>query len=177
MYSSRRVPQELRQDQVLWGECLSGALYWNDFLRLSKQCGFIDPRIYEDRPLDINNKAIEKIVGHIDFYSATYRLWKLPSLEPDCEDYGQAVIYKGTIDRHPIKFKLDNHHEIEKGKVFPVCGNTYRMLHDTRFREHFDFIGNFSTHYGIYADCGKSIPFKSSAPNDDIGGCSGGGCC
>ena len=29
----------------------------------------------------------------------------------------QAVIYKGTIDRSPIKFKLDNHHVIEKGKV------------------------------------------------------------
>lgn len=25
-----------------------------------------------------------------------HRLWKLPRLEPDCEDYGQAVIYKGS---------------------------------------------------------------------------------
>lgn len=49
VYSDRRIPQPLRQDQVLWGECLSGALYWNDFLRLSKNCGFIDPRLYEDK--------------------------------------------------------------------------------------------------------------------------------
>lgn len=49
VYSNRRISLELRQDQVLWGECLSGALYWNDFLRLSRECGFTDPRIYEDR--------------------------------------------------------------------------------------------------------------------------------
>ena len=28
-YSDRRVPKELREDAVLWGECISGALYWN----------------------------------------------------------------------------------------------------------------------------------------------------
>ncbi len=28
---------------------------------------------------------------------------------------------------------FDKHHSIEAGKVFPVCGNTYRMLQQTRF--------------------------------------------
>jgi len=36
VYSNRRVPQSLREDEVLWGECLSGALYWNDFHNLGK---------------------------------------------------------------------------------------------------------------------------------------------
>lgn len=40
---------------------------------------------------------MEKLIGHIDFYSATYRLWKLP-LEPACEDYGQvAVIHSDVV--------------------------------------------------------------------------------
>lgn len=43
------------------------------------------------RPIGINNAAIEKLIGHIDFYSATYRLWKIEGLEPDCEDYGQVT--------------------------------------------------------------------------------------
>ncbi len=42
------------------------------------------------RPIGISNKEIEKLLGHIDFYSATYRLFKIPELEPDCEDYGQV---------------------------------------------------------------------------------------
>ena len=37
-------------------------------------------------------------MGPLKFTSATYRLWKLNALERDCENYGQAVIYKGTIE-------------------------------------------------------------------------------
>ena len=37
------LPQALQQDKLLWGECLSGALYWNDFLNLAKAAGFGDP--------------------------------------------------------------------------------------------------------------------------------------
>jgi len=32
VYADRRVPEVLRRDPVLYGECLAGALYWNDFL-------------------------------------------------------------------------------------------------------------------------------------------------
>lgn len=163
VYSGRRVPQALTRDPVLYGECLSGALYWNDFLSLAKQNGFADPRLVTDRPLAIGSAEIEKKIGHIDFYSATYRLFKLDGLEPACEDYGQAVIYKGTIAEQPTRFELDKHHVIETGRVFPVCGNTYRMLHDTRFASHFEFIGDWSTHYGIFEGCGDSIPFAASA--------------
>lgn len=49
VYSNVRVPAVLRKDKVLWGECISGALYWNDFLNLSKKCGFTDPRLVKDR--------------------------------------------------------------------------------------------------------------------------------
>jgi hypothetical protein len=51
-------------------------------------------------------------------------------------------------------------HAIERGKVFPVCGNTWRMLKNTRFAPYFDFIGDFSTHNGIFAGCGTSIPLR-----------------
>ena len=143
VYSDRRIEAALATDPVLYGECLSGALYWNDFQNLAKKCGFADPRLVEDRRLTINNKQIEDLIGHINFYSATYRLFKL-DLEQDCEEYGQAVIYKGTIEGHKNKFVLDKHHEIETGKIFPVCGNTFKMLHETRFKEHFEFYGNTS---------------------------------
>jgi hypothetical protein len=84
------------------------------------------------------------------------------------------VIYKGTIAEQPDAFELDGHHLIERGKVFGVCGNTWRMLADTRFAPHFDFIGGFDTHYGIYPGCGTSIPFATgSAPATK----SSGGCC
>ena len=172
VYADRRVPEALVQDPVLFGECLSGALYWNDFHNLSKKTGFIDPRLVEARPITINNSKIIERIGHINFFSATYRLFKLPDLESHCEDYGQAVIYKGSVEHHPQVFALDEHHLIPAGKIFPVCGNTYRMLHDTRFREHFEFLGSGNTHYGIYEDCGTALPFDT-----DHGDNAGGGCC
>ena len=162
VYADRRVPNALVSDPVLYGECLSGALYWNDFISLAKQHGFLDPRLVEDRPITIDNPEIIEKIGHIRFYSATYRLFKLPDMESSCEDYGQAVVYKGSIPHSPQEFVLDKHHFIEKGKMFPVCGNTYRMLQETRFAQHFDFYGSWNTHYGIFDGCGSNIPFEDS---------------
>ena len=160
VYSSKRVPQNLQKDEVLWGECLSGALYWNDFINLAKECGFKDIRLVKYNKIKIGNKELEEKVSGIDFYSATYRLFKLPDLlENDCEDYGQAVKYKGTIDNYTYDWSLDNHHKMEKDKIFLVCGNTWNMLKKSRYEKHFEFIGNFNTHYGIFPDCGKKMPF------------------
>ena len=159
VYADRRVPQQLINDPVLYGECLSGALYWNDFENLAKKVGFTDPRLVEDDLITIENESIQEKLGHIGFFSATYRLFKICDLEPQCEDYGQAVIYKGGIEHFEHAFVLDKHHVIEKGKVFPVCGNTYRMLNETRFKPYFEFIGDWSTHYGIFEGCGSSLPF------------------
>ncbi len=162
VYADRRVPTAVRNDPVLYGECLGGALYWNDFLRLSKQHGFADPRLTTDRPLEITDPVLAVRAGNLRFYSATYRLFKIAELETACEDYGQAVIYKGTIPEHPDKYALDKHHDMEAGRVFPVCGNTWRMLQDTRFAPHFEFLGNFNRHYGIFTGCGTSIPYDTS---------------
>lgn len=159
VYADRRIPEELKQDSTLYGECLSGAMYWNDFIHLAKQCGFGDPRLVEDRPIIIDDAAIQTKLNNIHFYSATYRLFKIADLEPACEDYGQAVIYNGGIERSPDIFLLDKHHLIELGRVFPVCGNTWRMLKETRFAPYFTFIGDFSRHFGLFKGCGGELPF------------------
>jgi len=166
VYTNRRVPISLQKNRVLWGECLSGALYWNDFLNFAKQAGFTDPRVIDDKPVTIDNEDLEELVGNLEFYSVTYRLWKIDGLETGCEDYGQAVAYKGGILEDEIAFKLDNHHYFEKGKIESVCGNTYNMLHETRFSKYFDFYGSFDTHYGIYKGCGGNTPYASSNQAD-----------
>ena len=175
VYTDRRVPEPLTRDPVLYGECLSGALYWNDFLQLSRKHGFADPRLVNDRRITVDNMELATQTGNIRFYSATYRLFKLGDLESACEDYGQAVVYRGTIPHHSHVFVLDKHHRIETGKYFPVCGNTWRMLHDTRLAAHFDFYGNFERHYGIFPGCGMGLPYDDST-HDTTSGRTG-GCC
>lgn len=171
VYADRRVLASVRNDPVLYGECLGGALYWNDFLDLARRNGFADPRLVDDRPLDILDAGLAARVGNVRFYSATYRLFKLTELEGACEDYGQAVVYRGTIPHHPDRIVLDKHHAIETGRLFPVCGNTWHMLHETRFKPHFDFIGDFSRHFGVFSGCGTNLPF------DESGRAGAGACC
>jgi SAM-dependent methyltransferase len=177
VYSDRRVPDNVRNDPVLYGECLGGALYWNDFISLSKRQGFADPRLVEDRPLEVTDPKLASKIGDIRFYSATCRLFKLEQLEPECEDYGQAVIYKGSIADCPDHFELDKHHFIQTGKVFPVCGNTWYMLKNTRFAEHFEFIGDFSRHYGVFDGCGTAIPYDDGSSQSNQSSADSAPCC
>ena len=171
VYSDRRVPQALQNDRVLWGECLSGALYWNDFLNIAKKAGFGDPRAVEDKPVTIENEDVEALVGDISFYSVTYRLLKINGLESDCEDYGQAVSYKGGVPENEMAFTLDDHHYFPKGKMITVCGNTYKMLYDTRFKKYFNFYGTWDVHYGIFEGCGGNMPFKETESSAEDCGC------
>ena len=171
IYADRRLPAALREDELLYGECLGGALYWNDFHNLAKRHGFADPRLVEDRPIAITDPKLAAKLGNTRFYSATYRLFKLDDLEPACEDHGQAVIYHGGIADAPHTLVLDKHHHIETGKVFPVCGNTYRMLHDSRFASYFSFIGDFSQHFGIFQGCGSVLPYDNANGNANPGAC------
>nr|WP_239549625.1 methyltransferase domain-containing protein [Alloalcanivorax marinus] len=171
VYADRRVPAALTRDPVLYGECLAGALYWNDFLHLARGRGFADPRLVESRRLTVDNPAIEAKLGNLRFYSATYRLFNIEALEPACEDYGQAVIYRGTLAEQPEAFVLDGHHVMEAGRVFPVCGNTWRMLAESRFAEHFDFVGDFSRHFGIFEGCGLRVPFEEGDADASSSAC------
>lgn len=173
VYADRRLADDLRHDPAAQGECLGGALYWNDFLNIAKCAGFADPRLVTDRLLAVNNEALRDKLAPARFYSATYRLFKIEGLEPSCEDYGQAVIYKGGLAHSEKTFTLDNHHVMEKGRAFPVCGNTFRMLKDSRFAPWFNFIGDWSMHYGIFPGCGTNIPFGENAED----AAASGGCC
>ena len=171
VYADRRVPEAVRNDSVLYGECLGGALYWNDFLRIAKKSGFADPRLVEDRPLEITDPELAAQTGDLRFFSATYRLFNIDTLESACEDFGQSVVYRGTVTNQPDAFILDKHHRIEMGKPFPVCGNTWRMLHDSRFAEHFEFNGDFSHHLGLFTDHGTSMPFDTVAEDNKTSTC------
>lgn len=151
VYSDRRVPDELRKDPVLYGECLSGALYTNDFFRLAHQVGFVQPRRVTGRPLEIRQPAVQAKLRGINFASVTYRLFKVATLEPQCEDYGQAVRYEGGIDTSPDRFELDPTAVFEQGRVTPVCGNTFDMLAKSRFSDSFSFYGDRKYHFGSFA--------------------------
>lgn len=170
VFAGRRIPEHLKEDPVLYGECLSGAMYIEDFRRLLRQLDCLDYRVVSSRKIGINNAEIEEKVGMIDFYSMTIRAFKLDSLEDICEDYGQVAIYQGTLEDHPHTFALDDHHLFEAGKPMLVCGNTASMISETRYGAHFEVIGDRSVHYGPF-DCGPEGAIDTGNSNQSAGAC------
>ncbi|CAB4434672.1 unnamed protein product [Rhizophagus irregularis] len=149
VFSGSRIPESLVKDPILYGECLSGALYIEDFRRLITSLGYPDYRTIINRKIDIKDSEIKQKIGIIDFYSITIRTFKVP-LEDRSEDYGQVAVYKGNIED---KFVLDNHHVFKINDQVPICGNTSAMLQKTRYADYFDIIGE-SVHYGLFKSSG-----------------------
>jgi arsenite methyltransferase len=59
--------------QVLWGECISGALYVEDFKRIAHDVGFTDPRVLSAAPIEITDPDLKDVTGEAKFYSITFR--------------------------------------------------------------------------------------------------------
>lgn len=165
VYCDRRLPEEIRNHKVLFGECIAGALYIEDFIRLCHQTGFIDPRILSKTEFQVTNQELKDILGPAKFYSITFRLFKLENLETKCEDYGQIAYYLGTIGKDG--YQLDDHHYFETKKPVLVCGNTASMVSETWLKSHFKVVGERETHFGLF-DCSDSINLKTFGS---------GGCC
>ena len=169
VFSARRVPEPLKVDKVLLGECLGGALYIEDFRRMLRRVGCLDYRVLAKTKITLGNPQLERKVGMIDFYSLTIRAFKL-ELEDLCEDYGQVAYYLGTIPEAPHGYRLDDHHFFKTGMPMPVCSNTAAMISATRLARHFRVAGDLSTHYGLF-NCGPVAAGGSPAPS------ASGACC
>ena len=165
VYSDRRIPMDLQKDSVLYGECLSGALYDQDFRRLLLRNGINDFREVKRSKIDLTDPDIINKIGHINFTSITYRVFNI-ELEDKCEEYGQMVRYLGQHSHMPHQFELDNHHLFQTMKWESVCSNTYDMLKKTRLAKYFEFQGDTSIHYGIFGGC-----YEDDSASADSGSC------
>ena len=165
IFADRRVPDTISTDPLLYGECLGGALYYRDFERMARKAGFLDPRIVSQRSITVSTDEVKARIGNIRFYSITYRLWKLKGLEDTGEDYGQRATYSGGIPGAPLTFHLDGTHVFHKKKSERVCGNTARMLSQTRFKDYFTITGDCNEHLGEFKDCSTAQPARDEPLN------------
>jgi arsenite methyltransferase len=168
VFADRRIPAELRRDPVLLGECLGGALYWEDFRRILQYLGCPDVRTVKKNAITLDDPEVYAKIGMVNFQSVTVRAFKMP-LEDRCEDFGQVAVYRGSIDQHPHSFDLDDHHHFETGRPLRVCGNTADMLVGSRYGDHFQVLGDKSRHFGLF-DCSPD-PQSAGASKAD------GACC
>jgi SAM-dependent methyltransferase len=157
IFADRRIPAPVQDDPVLYGECLGGAMYLQDFRRLMARLGCPDYRITSAAPIGIDNPELEARIGMVGFSSMTVRAFKLDGLEDRAEDYGQSAVYDGRMPGHAESFALDAHHRFTPGQALPVCGNTAAILRHSRYAAHFTVSGDGTDHRGLFGE-------KPSAP-------------
>ena len=73
VYCDRRLPERAQKHEVLWGECISGALYVEDFKRIAADVGFMDARVLSASEIKVTDPELLDVVGEARFYSITYR--------------------------------------------------------------------------------------------------------
>ncbi|XP_075389573.1 arsenite methyltransferase [Tenrec ecaudatus] len=185
VYASLDLSEETRTHNILWGECLGGALFWKDLAILAQKIGFCAPRLVHANLITIQNKDLERVVGDCRFVSATFRLFKLPKKEPAerCQ-----VIYNGGITGHENELIFDANFTFKEGDIVEVDEETAAILKNSRFAHSFLIrpTGEWSPSPGscstFKAKAVISDPFKfaeesyttkSPCPPGDAGSCCG----
>lgn len=149
IFSDRRVPEGFYDDPVLRGECLSGAMYIEDFRRMLADNGVATFYDVECDEVHIGDLRIATKLGCIGFYSHTVRAIKGVDLEMREEDYGQTATYLGTMPENKRYFDLSSEVRLIKGRPVAISGNMAAMLAGSRYAEHFK-ITPAGQHRGAY---------------------------
>ncbi|KAI7801057.1 hypothetical protein IRJ41_018277 [Triplophysa rosa] len=119
MYASKVVPDSFKEDPVLWGEGMAGALYWQDLITLMKETGFSTPHLVAGSHIVVHNPELQQKTGDVKYSSGTYRIFKLPQLSITTK---ALVTYKGTVPDCADCFEFDASHS------FKILSVTYQWI-------------------------------------------------
>lgn len=184
VYCDRRLPENIRKHELLFGECLGGALFLDDFITLAKKCGFRDVRQVKASPVDVNDPDLARLCGAAKFVSITFRLFKFDNeeiFEETQQDFGQIAILKDTTLENSFLYRLDDQHTFEINRPMMVSGNTATILQQGWLKNHFVVIGDRTNHFGSFYSCQQSQcggdTTTAAASQEEQSSCQGGGCC
>lgn len=161
VFADRRIPEEVRQDPVMRGECMGGAMYLEDFRRLMAKCGFTALYFVEKTPIQPHDFEVARLTGDIQFYSCTVRAFKCPDIEDREENYGQSATYCGTMSENKRYMDFDESLRFVKNRPVGISGNVASILQHSRFSKYFHVDGNRSEHYGLYTDMDRDTNTES----------------
>ncbi|XP_029466144.1 arsenite methyltransferase isoform X2 [Rhinatrema bivittatum] len=133
VYANVDLPDEVRKHQVLWAECLGGAIWWKDLVKIAKEVGF-SIRLVSARLVTVNNVELESILGDHRFVSATFRLFKIRNSSTKGK---YQAIYNGGITGHKEELHFDANFTFKEGEVVEVDEETASILKKSRFAEEF----------------------------------------
>ncbi|XP_029658554.1 arsenite methyltransferase-like [Octopus sinensis] len=134
MYADQEVPADIRTNKELWGEGLSGALYWKQLLELTQEIGFSQVHIVSISRIPVEREDYKKLIGNIKYAAVTCRLFKLPK---NSKPSSAQVVYTGGIVDHEDSLKFSRHITFSSNKPVTVDADLHAILKYSRFGEKF----------------------------------------
>ncbi|MFQ5508795.1 MAG: methyltransferase domain-containing protein [Leptospirillia bacterium] len=113
--SDQPVPEAMRRDSELWGECLSGAMTERAFVEAAEAAGF--------HGITLEREYLWQQVNGIAFYSTTFRGHRF--------DKGDVCVYDGhtAIYAGPGRTLTDDDgHTYARGEIVEICSDTAAKL-------------------------------------------------
>uniref|UniRef100_A0A8C5R1E9 Arsenite methyltransferase n=1 Tax=Leptobrachium leishanense TaxID=445787 RepID=A0A8C5R1E9_9ANUR len=123
VYANHAITEDLKKNKVLWGECISGALYWKELFQIAEEIGFSSPRLVSSSFITVDNKELEELLGDYKFVSATFRLFKVPKNKVQEKS---LVIYDGGITgfKDEIQFDVNFTFKVQNARAScELCGD------------------------------------------------------
>ncbi|MEL3907603.1 MAG: arsenosugar biosynthesis radical SAM protein ArsS [Treponemataceae bacterium] len=152
VFVDRRLPDRIKNDPVMYGECMGGSMYIEDFRRLMEECGFTTYYTLDKTPIQPNDFEIARIIGDISFFSCTVRAFKCSVLEDREEDYGHSGTYLGSMSENKRYFDFDEQLRFVKNKPVGISRNIANIILNSRFNEHFKVDGAGVEHKGLFSE-------------------------
>ncbi len=150
--SEEVVPEHMKVDEDLWGECISGALREDDFMDTSRRAGAYG--------LEVLSRSLYRVAGGIRFYSIVLRGYKFIK-GAECLYKGQFAIYNGPFS----KISDDDGHDFPAGVMVEICTDTLEKLQSPPYKGLFSIIDSKSEEV---VTCG---PAAADGPEQGDGGC------
>ena len=152
VYTDRRVPQSTSDVVANVATRLGGALFIEDFRRMALAAGFHAPRYLMTWKTPVSDEEAA-LFPDIAFATITSRLINSELTSDHCEDYGEEIIYDGTLPGFPEFFLFDKDIKFPAGKACHVCDNVSVLAHATRYAKVISVKGSRDVHYGdIHGD-------------------------
>jgi SAM-dependent methyltransferase len=113
--SDKNIPEKMRFDKQLWGECIAGAITQKSLIDISKAAKFYG--------ISVEHDYVWKVIDGITFSSITLRGWKFTN-SSKCDYKGQYAIYKGPFQ----SVSDDENHTFPIGEPVEICADTTAKL-------------------------------------------------
>ena len=170
VFTDRRIAPATAATIERVAERLGGALFIEDFRRLAQANGFHDPRYVMTWKTPLT-EVEQAAYPDVAFATITSRLINSELTCDHCEDYGEEIIYDGSLPDYPDFFLFDKDIKFPAGVQCHVCDNVSVLgLGQSRYAHVITVVGSRDQHFGdIHGDTIiKTAPdFEGVVDEDD----------